>query len=117
MNEYKTHFDTPEDAYFGFFEADASQNGDAWAAVMSYPHVRVDASGRTAYYDTARDYADNADWTSRVATGLGPDEGARPRPAARISQQGPSGRRVDAIQCRRRSHPVEPRHLYCHQTR
>ena len=69
MNEYKTHFDTPEDAYFGFFEADASQNGDAWAAVMSYPHVRVDASGRTAYYDTARDYADNADWTSRVATG------------------------------------------------
>ena len=69
MNEYKTHFDTPEDAYYGFFEADASQNGDAWAAVMSYPHVRVAASGQTVYYDTARDYADAADWTSRVATG------------------------------------------------
>lgn len=25
MSEYKTHFDTPEDAYFGFFKADASQ--------------------------------------------------------------------------------------------
>ena len=35
MNEYKTHFDTPEDAYFGFFEADASQNGDAWSVAVA----------------------------------------------------------------------------------
>lgn len=69
MTEYKTHFDTPEDAYFGFFEADALQNGDAWAAVMSYPHVRVAASGETDYFETAQDYADTADWTSRVASG------------------------------------------------
>ena len=69
MSEYKTHFDTPEDAYFGFFKADAMQNGEAWAAVMSYPHVRVAASGETVYFETAQDYADNADWTSRVASG------------------------------------------------
>lgn len=69
MNEFQTHFDTPEDAYFEFYKADASQNGDAWAAVMSYPHVRVAANGKTQYFDTARDYADDADWTSRVATG------------------------------------------------
>lgn len=25
MNEYQTYFDTPEDAYFGFFQADAWQ--------------------------------------------------------------------------------------------
>ena len=69
ISDYPTHFETPEDAYFGFFVADASQNGDAWAAVMSYPHVRVAASGPTVYFATARDYADAADWTSRVATG------------------------------------------------
>ena len=59
----------PEDAYFGFFEADASQDGEAWAAVMSYPHVRVAASGEVHYFETARDYADDADWSTRVATG------------------------------------------------
>jgi len=69
MNEFQTHFNTPEEAYFGFFKADASQIGDAWAAVMSYPHVRVAASERTVCYNTARDYADAANWTSRVATG------------------------------------------------
>lgn len=69
MNEYKTHFNSPENAYFGFYEADASQNGDAWAAVMSYPHARVAANGPTMYFDTPRDYADDADWTSRVASG------------------------------------------------
>ena len=36
---------------------------------MSYPHVRVAASGPTVYFSTPRDYADAADWTSRVATG------------------------------------------------
>lgn len=36
---------------------------------MSYPHVRVAASAQTVYFPTARDYADAADWTSRVATG------------------------------------------------
>lgn len=64
-----TRFDTPEAAYFGFFEADAAQDGEAWAAVMSYPHVRIAASGEVLYFETARDYADDADWSSRVATG------------------------------------------------
>ena len=78
MNRYPTHFDTPEDAYFGFFEADAAQDGDAWAAVMSYPHVRVAASGEALYFETARDYADDADWNSRVATGWVRTRGREP---------------------------------------
>lgn len=69
MSEFQTHFDTPEAAYFGFFEADRAKNADAWAAVMSYPHVRVAATGTTDYFGTSRDYADAADWTSREATG------------------------------------------------
>ena len=73
-----TRFDTPEDAYFGFFEADAAQDGDAWAAVMSYPHVRVAASGDVLYFETARDYADDADWSSRVATGWVRTRGLEP---------------------------------------
>ena len=71
-------FDTPEDAYFGFFEADAAQDGDAWAAVMHYPHVRVAASGEVLYFETAQDYADDADWGSRVATGWVRTRGREP---------------------------------------
>ena len=78
MSRYPTHFDTPEDAYFGFFEADAAQDGDAWAAVMSYPHVRVAASGEVHYFETATDYADAADWNSRVATGWVRTRGREP---------------------------------------
>ena len=73
-----TRFDTPEDAYFGFFEADASQDGDAWAAVMTYPHARVAASGEVLCYETARDYADDADWSARVATGWARTRGREP---------------------------------------
>lgn len=73
-----TRFDTPENAYFGFFEADAAQDGEAWAAVMSYPHVRVAASGEVHYFETARDYADDADWSTRVATGWVRTRGRKP---------------------------------------
>lgn len=45
---------------------------------MSYPHVRVAASGPTVYFATARDYADAADWTSRVATGWVRTRGREP---------------------------------------
>ena len=69
MSDFQAHFDTPEAAYFGFFKADRAKNADAWAAVMSYPHVRVAATGKTDYFDTSRAYADAADWTSREATG------------------------------------------------
>lgn len=66
---FRTRFDTPEDAYFGFFDADRSQDAAAWAAVMNYPHVRVAAAGETEYFELPRDYAEAADWTARVATG------------------------------------------------
>lgn len=69
MAEFQTQFDTPEDAYYGFFEADKAKNADAWAAVMSYPHVRVAAAGNIDYFNTPREYADAADWTSRAAIG------------------------------------------------
>ncbi len=78
MSRYPTHFDTPEDAYFGFFEADAAQDGAAWAAVMSYPHARVAASGEVLCFATATDYADAADWNSRVATGWVRTRGREP---------------------------------------
>lgn len=69
MNDFPAKFNSPEDAYFGFFEADRSKDGAAWAAVMSYPHVRVAAAGSTEFFQTAKEYADAADWTQREATG------------------------------------------------
>ena len=95
-----TRFDTPEDAYFGFFEADAAQDGDAWAAVMRYPHARVAASGEVLYFETARDYADDADWSSRVATGWVRTRGREPVPPARVFRPGDSPGRLDPIQRR-----------------
>ena len=56
---------TPEEAYFEFFRADSAQEAEAWAAVMSYPHVRVSAAGRVDYYETAEDYASRASWVAR----------------------------------------------------
>ena len=78
MSELQTHFDTPEDAYFGFFEADRTQDAAAWAGVMRYPHVRVAAAGPTDYFETSRDYADAADWTARIATGWVRTAGRQP---------------------------------------
>lgn len=69
MSEFPNRFDTPEDAYRGFFRADNAKNPEAWAAVMSYPHVRVSATGRTAYFDTPAQYAAGANWAPREATG------------------------------------------------
>ena len=73
-----THFDTPEDAYYGFFEADRAKDAAAWAGVMRYPHVRVAAAGGTDYFETSRDYADAADWTEREATGWVRTRGRQP---------------------------------------
>ena len=80
MNELPTHFDTPEDTYYGFFEADAAQDADAWAAVMTYPHVRVAASGRFFIAETPEDYMAIAkrDWTERVKTGWVRSRGREP---------------------------------------
>ena len=62
-------FDEPEDPYFEFFRADSAQDAHAWAAVMSYPHTRVSATGNSPYYETPKDYAARASWTAREATG------------------------------------------------
>lgn len=78
MSEFPMHFDSPEDAYFGFFEADRAQDARAWAAVMSYPHVRVAAAGTTDYFATPGDYAAAADWTARKATGWAYTRGQEP---------------------------------------
>lgn len=79
MSDFPTRFDAPEDAYRGFFRADSAKNAEAWAAVMSYPHVRVSATGRTSYYyETPAAYAAAADWTAREATGWVRSEGVEP---------------------------------------
>ncbi len=79
MNDFPDRFDLPEDAYQGFFRADSAKNAPAWAAVMSYPHVRVSAPGGTVRYETPEAYAEAADWTSREATGWVRSEGVTPR--------------------------------------
>ncbi|MCE2461113.1 MAG: hypothetical protein J4F38_10075 [Pseudomonadales bacterium] len=68
MSTPKT-FDEPEDPYFEFFRADSAKDAHAWAAVMSYPHTRVSATGNSPYYETPEDYAARASWTAREATG------------------------------------------------
>lgn len=78
MDEFPERFDQPEDAYRGFFRADSAKNAPAWAAVMSYPHVRVSATGGTSQFETPEDYASAADWTSREATGWVRSEGITP---------------------------------------
>ena len=79
MDEFPDQFALPEEAYRGFFRADSAKNAPAWAAVMSYPHVRVSAPGGTVRYETPKAYADAADWTSREATGWVRSEGVTPR--------------------------------------
>ena len=78
MSEFPEHFDQPEDAYFGFFQADSAKNAAAWAAVMSYPHIRVSALGSMTRYETPKEYADRADWSAREATGWVRSEGVPP---------------------------------------
>lgn len=62
-------FEAPEDPYYEFFRADSAKDAKAWAAVMSYPHTRVSATGANPYYETPADYAARASWTAREATG------------------------------------------------
>lgn len=45
---------------------------------MRYPHARVRAVGETEYFEAARDYAQAADWTARVATGWVRTAGRQP---------------------------------------
>ena len=76
-----TNLATPEEAYFEFFRADSAKEAEAWAAVMSYPHVRVSAVGRVDYYETPAEYASyasRASWKAREATGWVRSRGIEP---------------------------------------
>ena len=87
MGDPPRHFDSPEDAYFGFFRADKAKDGEAWAAVNSYPHVRItpttklegmDAKSTSFFVETPEEYAAEADWTLREATGWVGTRGRQP---------------------------------------
>ena len=71
-------FEAPEDAYHQFFRADSAKDADGWAAVMSYPHVRVSARGAGLYFDTPAEYAAGASWSAREATGWVRSVGVEP---------------------------------------
>ena len=68
-NKGTARFVSPEDAYWEFFRADRAKDAERWAAVMSYPHVRVAAPTGSAYFATPEAYAANASWEAREATG------------------------------------------------
>ena len=62
-----SNYGAPEDAYWAFFDVFNANDAAGWAAVMSYPHVRVStppegATPRTAsrIFLTAEDYAGSA---------------------------------------------------------
>lgn len=46
---------------------------------MSYPHVRVAATGRVEFFQTAEEFANSASWTEREATGWVRTEGIAPK--------------------------------------
>ncbi|MYE11110.1 MAG: hypothetical protein F4X99_05510 [Gammaproteobacteria bacterium] len=71
-------FESPEDAYHQFFRADSAKDAEGWAAVMSYPHVRVSARGTGLYFETPVEYAAGASWSAREATGWVRSVGVEP---------------------------------------
>ena len=87
-------YQTPEAAYWAFFERFNAQDPDGWAGVMSYPHVRVSAGAaanrqsrffnpRTAarVYTDHDDYASTAQsmgWDRFIATGWVRTQGMEP---------------------------------------
>ena len=87
MTDLPRYFDSPEAAYFGFFQADRAQDKDAWAAVNNYPHVRItpttklegmDVKSTSFFVETPEEYAAEADWTLRKATGWVETRGREP---------------------------------------
>ena len=71
-------FSSPEAAYWEFFRADRAKDAERWADVMSYPHVRVAAPTGSACFETPEDYASNASWEAREATGWVLSRGVQP---------------------------------------
>ena len=78
MSKRTATFALPEDAYWQFFRADSAKDAEGWAAVMSYPHVRVSAQGRSVYFETPEVYASSASWEEREATGWVRSRGVEP---------------------------------------
>ncbi len=89
------HYESPEGAYWAFFERFNAKDAQGWAAVMSYPHVRVSAGvptgerGRSFHprtsarlYPTADDYGSTAEatgWERFEVTGWVRTQGIEPR--------------------------------------
>ena len=78
-------YESPEGAYWAFFERFTAKDRGGWAACMSYPHIRVappreDAAARSAarFYPTAADYAAAADWAPFEAAGWVRTQGIEP---------------------------------------
>ncbi|MDP6606546.1 MAG: hypothetical protein QF664_09855 [Dehalococcoidia bacterium] len=67
------------DAYWAFLETFNSKDPDAWADVMSYPHVRVSPRGDSHIFETAADYSStHASWQRFEATGWVRTQGIEP---------------------------------------
>lgn len=73
-----TSFASPEDAYRAFFRTFNAKDADAWAGVMSYPHVRVSARGTARHYETPEEYASGASWERFEAAGWVRTQGIEP---------------------------------------
>ena len=73
-----TRYETPEAAYWAFFSTFNDQDADGWAGVMSYPHLRVSALGRTSLYAKAADYSERASWDRIQASGWVRTQGIDP---------------------------------------
>ena len=71
-------FASPEDTYWAFFEAFNAKDAEAWAGVMSYPHVRVSGRGSSRYFETPEEYASGRSWEQFEATGWVRTQGIEP---------------------------------------
>lgn len=73
-----TTYASPEDAYWAFFETFNKKDADAWADVMSYPHVRLSPFRESRIYSRASDYSAAASWERIEATGWVRTQGIEP---------------------------------------
>lgn len=73
-----TAYASADDAYWAFFDTFNAKDADAWAAVMSYPHVRVSPRGESRIFRTAAEYSGAASWERFEATGWVRTQGIEP---------------------------------------
>ncbi len=69
---------SPEDVYWAYFRADQAQDAYAWASLLSYPHIRVAATGRIEKFGTLEECAAQTEWKKRLASGWIRTEGIDP---------------------------------------